>query len=539
MNQWIGRIVGSAQQVPAPAPASVGAGGGVASPPSEERAGISVPRLSLFGRDFTASVVVFLVAMPLCMGIAIASGVPAEKGLISGIIGGLVVGALAGSPLQVSGPAAGLAVIVFDLVQKHGLSALGPILVLAGAVQFAAGALKLGGWFRAVSPAVVHGMLAGIGVLIVVAQFHVLFDARPLASGPENLAAMPGRLLGLSGDFAAAERAFAVALVTIAAMVGWEKLRPASLRLLPGALVGVLAGTALALGLGLDVARVSVPASLADAIALPGDGFLATLTTPAIIASALAIAFIASAETLLSAAAVDRMHAGVRTDYDKELRAQGVGNLLCGVAGALPITGVIVRSSANVQAGAATRASAILHGAWILLFVAALPFVLTRVPMAALGAILVVTGWRLVSVRHARHLWRDHGVLPVVIWLATLGMTVATDLLTGVLTGIALTALELIPHARRLRLVVDAREDERGHAITLDGAATFVALPRLSRVLDGVPTHAPAHLDVSRVSGIDHTTAELMREWLARRHAAGGETQVAGDRGRVATLLPA
>ena len=509
----------------------------VATPASTvDRAGVSIPRLSLLGRDFTASVVVFLVAMPLCMGIAIASGVPAEKGLISGIIGGLVVGALAGSPLQVSGPAAGLAVIVFDLVQKHGLTALGPILVFAGAIQFAAGALRLGGWFRAVSPAVVHGMLAGIGTLIVVGQFHVLFDARPLPSGPQNLAAMPGRLLGLSGDFAAAERAFLVGVVSILAMVGWEKLRPASLRLVPGALVGVVAGTLLAIVSGLQVARVNVPDSLAAAIALPGDGFVASLLSPAIIVAALAIAFIASAETLLSAAAVDRMHAGVRTDYDKELRAQGVGNLLCGVAGALPMTGVIVRSSANVQAGAATRASAILHGAWILLFVAALPFVLTRIPMAALGAILVVTGFRLVSVRHARHLWRDHGMLPVVIWAATLVMVVATDLLTGVLVGIALTALELIPHARRLRLGVDAQTQDGAHAIALDGAATFLTLPRLSRTLEDVPVHAPVRLDLSRVSGIDHTTAELVREWLARRRAAGSVTAIEGQRGRLATL---
>src|SRR5207237_4838109 len=126
-----------------------------------------------FARDLTASVVAFLVAMPLGMGIAIASGVPPEKGLITGIIGGLVVGLLAGSPLQVSGPAAGLAVIVFELVRDYGASALGPILVLAGLIQFVAGILKLGGWFRAISPAVVHGMLAGIGVLIVVGQFHV------------------------------------------------------------------------------------------------------------------------------------------------------------------------------------------------------------------------------------------------------------------------------------------------------------------------------------------------------------------------------
>ncbi|MCD2316738.1 SulP family inorganic anion transporter [Sphingomonas sp. IC-11] len=501
-----------------------------------ERPGVSIPSIKFLGRDLTASIVVFLVAMPLCMGIAVASGVAPEKGLITGIIGGIVVGALAGSPLQVSGPAAGLAVIVFELVRDQGLSALGPILILAGGIQVAAGIFRLGGWFRAISPAVVHGMLAGIGVLIVVGQFHVLFDERPLSSGPENLAAMPGRLLGLSSDIRATELAFMLALVTIGAMVGWEKFRPQALRLLPGALVGVLAATLLTLVFGLDVAKVVVPESIVAAIAPPESGFLARFMDPAILTAAVAIAFIASAETLLSAAAVDKMHDGVRTDYNKELRAQGVGNLLCGFAGSLPMTGVIVRSSANVQAGAVTRASAILHGIWILGFVALLPWLLRAIPMASLGAVLVVTGWRLVSLKHAKHLFKDYGVLPVAIWAVTLIMVVATDLLTGVLTGIALTVLELIPNLRRLKLRVKEQRDGEAHAIELDGAATFVTLPKLSATLDRVPASAPVRLDVSKLDAVDHTTAELLRDWFQRRKAAGNPVELRGQRGRIATL---
>lgn len=487
-------------------------------------------------RDFTASIVVFLVAMPLCMGIAIASGVPPEKGLITGIIGGVIVGALAGSPLQVSGPAAGLAVIVFELVRDQGLSALGPILVLAGAIQLVAGVLRLGGWFRAISPAVVHGMLAGIGVLIVVGQFHVLFDARPLSSGLENLAAMPGRLLGLSPDLRSTEIALMLGLLTIVVMLGWEKLRPATLKLVPGALLGVMAATIVAFALGLDVTRVSVPENIAAAVTLPGSDMFARWLDPAVLTAAIAIAFIASAETLLSAAAVDRMHDGVRTDYNKELRAQGVGNLLCGVAGALPMTGVIVRSSANVQAGAQTRASAILHGVWILGFVALLPWLLREIPMAALGAVLVVTGAKLVNVSHVRHLFRDHGLLPAAIWAVTLVLVVAEDLLTGVLVGIALSLLELIPHGRALKLKVDAQPHDSGHTIALAGAATLVALPRLSDTLEKVPDDMAVRLDVSRLSGVDHSCAELIREWLARRRAGGATVQVEGASDRVARL---
>ena len=487
-------------------------------------------------RDFTASIVVFLVAMPLCMGIAIASGVPPEKGLITGIIGGIVVGALAGSPLQVSGPAAGLAVIVFELVRDLGISALGPILVLAGLIQVIAGVVRVGGWFRAISPAVVHGMLAGIGVLIVIGQFHVLFDAKPLSNGLENLAAMPGRLLGLSWDLRATELALALGLITIVVMIGWEKLRPASMKLVPGALLGVVASTLVAYLMGLDVTRVEVPQNIAAAVILPGSDFLAQWLNPSIITAAVAIAFIASAETLLSAAAVDRMHNGVRTDYNKELRAQGVGNLLCGAAGALPMTGVIVRSSANVQAGAMTRMSTILHGIWILGFVALLPWLLREIPMAALGAVLVITGARLVNFSHAKHLFKDYGLLPVAIWAVTLVLVVTQDLLTGVLVGIALSLLELIPNLRRLGLRVEESEVGGERTIVLDGAATFVSLPKLSERLDAVPADQPVKLDLTHCSAIDHTCAELLRDWFARRKAGGSAVSLFGAKDRFATI---
>lgn len=488
-----------------------------------------------FGRDFTASIVVFLVAMPLCMGIAIASGVPPEKGLITGIIGGIVVGMLAGSPLQVSGPAAGLAVIVFEIVREQGLSALGPILILAGAIQVIAGLMRVGGWFRAISPAVVHGMLAGIGVLIVVGQFHVLFDDTPLSSGLANLLAMPAQLFGLStGDTVTA---FTVGMVTIGGMLGWEKFRPASLKLVPGALVGVLLATLVAFFLALPVARVVVPESIVAAVTLPEAGLFATMMDPAVITIAIAIAFIASAETLLSAAAVDRMHDGVRTDYNRELSAQGVGNLLCGFAGALPMTGVIVRSSANVQAGAKTRMSAVLHGVWILGFVALLPWLLREIPMAALAGILVVTGVRLVSVDHVRHLLHRYGPLPAIVWAATLICVVTTDLLTGVLVGIGLSMLELIPHLSRLRLKLEDESRGDAHEVALRGSATFLTLPKLSAKLDSLPSGGLVILNVERLGHIDHTTAEMVREWVERRRGNGSPVELFGATGRMRQLV--
>lgn len=483
-----------------------------------------------FARDFTASIVVFLVAMPLCMGIAIASGVPPEKGLVTGIIGGIIVGLFAGSPLQVSGPAAGLAVIVFEFVREHGLAALGPVLLLAGAIQVVAGIMKMGGVFRTISPAVVHGMLAGIGALIVIGQFHILFDAKPMSSGLENIAMMPSRIFGLDfANVASTELALVLGLVTIGVMLGWEKVRPASMKLVPGALLGVVAATLVAWGMSLDVARIAVPDSIAGAFTLPEGSVFGVLAQPAVLISAIAIAFIASAETLLSAAAVDRMHDGVRTNYDKELRAQGFGNMLCGLFGALPMTGVIVRSSANVQAGAKTRLSTVLHGVWILGFVALLPWLLREVPMAALGGVLVVTGWRLVSLSHVRHLFKVHGLLPAAIWAVTFVLVVTTDLLTGVLVGLGLSLLELIPHLRNLRLhVAEQDEDEGTRRLELEGAATFLRLTKLNAALERIPAHAPVHLDLGKVRAMDHTTAETLGEWLTRHKRRGSSVTISG-----------
>lgn len=482
-------------------------------------------------RDLVASLVVFLVAMPLCMGIAIASGVPPERGLVTGIIGGIVAGALAGSPLQVSGPAAGLAVIVFEIVRNQGLAALGPILILAGIVQVAAGAARLGQWFRAISPAVVHGMLAGIGVLIVLGQLHVMFDRSPKSHGVDNLAAIPEAFISLTPTLGQTEAAFIIGVATIASMLLWDKYKPAKLRMIPGALLGVVIATFLAQCFALDVKRVVVPESIVGALAFPTAETLGAMFTPTVITTAIAIAFIASAETLLSAAAVDRMHNGVRTKYNKELVAQGVGNALCGLVGALPMTGVIVRSSANVQAGAATRASTIFHGVWILGFVALLPWLMRMIPMASLAGILVVTGWRLISLKHVRHLFQHYGMLPTLVWIGTFVTVITTDLLMGVLVGLALSALELIPHLRRLKLDIQHGNDAANDAseIELAGSATFVQIPRLTKALETLPAEGPLRLTLARLSHIDHTCAEMIKDWIARHRAAGRDVSIDPD----------
>ncbi|QIG80415.1 SulP family inorganic anion transporter [Stakelama tenebrarum] len=480
-----------------------------------------------FGRDFASSFVVFLVAMPLCLGIAIASGVPPELGLVTGIIGGIVVGAIAGSPLQVSGPAAGLAVLVFDLVQTHGLVALGPVLILAGILQFAGGLLKLGQFFRGVSPAVVHGMLAGIGAMIVLQQVHVLIDDSPLSDGLANLAAIPGAFLGLEDD---AFQALLVGLATIGAMIGWDKVKPAALRMVPGALVGVVVGTILAMAGNLAIQRIALPDNIAAGLTLPSTESMSLLADPTLLGLALAMAFIASAETLLSAAAVDKMQDRVQSKFNKELTAQGVGNFLCGIVGALPMTGVIVRSSANVQAGAETRASTILHGIWILAFVALLPFVLAEVPTAALAGVLVVTGVKLVKIKDVRHLFTRYGALPALIWGVTFVLVVTVDLLTGVVAGLIMTLLELVPQWRRMRLAIHERSHaEDDHEIELEGKATAMSIHKVAGLLDRLPRQGRIKLKLSKLEFADHTVSELVSDALVRRKQQGVRIELDHD----------
>ncbi len=470
-------------------------------------------------RDLMASVVVFLVALPLCMGIAIASGLPPAKGVITGIVGGLVVGWLAGAPLQVSGPAAGLTVLVFELVQQYGAAMLGPILLLAGALQLLAGRLKLGCWFRVTAPAVVYGMLAGIGILIVLSQLHVMMDAQPEASGLDNLGAFPAALwaaLPFSGGNGMA--AASLGLLTIACMWTWDRLRPQRLRLLPGALLGVAAATLVGLWLGLDVRRVEVPDNLADAISWLQPADLLAFADPGLLVAALAVAFIASAETLLSAAAVDRMHQGPRADFDRELTAQGVGNMLCGVLGALPMTGVIVRSSANVQAGARTRLSAMLHALWLLAAVVLLAALLEQIPVASLAGVLVYTGLKLIDLDALRQLGR-YGRMAMLIHVATALTIVATDLLTGVLLGFALTLAQLAWQASRLKIGVV--RDGRRVELRMQGAATFLRVPQLARALQGVPQDAWLHVPMANLRYIDHACMELLEEWQRANQASG------------------
>ncbi|MEM0928137.1 MAG: SulP family inorganic anion transporter [Pseudomonadota bacterium] len=472
--------------------------------------------------DILASVVVFLVALPLCMGIAIASGAPPALGLITGIVGGLVVGTIAGSPLQVSGPAAGMAVLVYELVTDYGLAVLGVVVLIAGAVQLTAGILRLGQWFRAISPSVIHGMLAGIGALIFSSQFHVMVDDTPRGNGLQNIASIPEAIYKgiFPVDGSIHHLAAFIGILTIVSIFAWDRFKPAVLKMIPAPLVAVIVGSVAAALLQFPIARVDVPANLADSLNIPAFEAFASMT-PAIFITGLIFAFVASAETLLCATAVDQMHSGVRTNYDKELRAQGVGNLLCGAVGALPMTGVIVRSTANVQAGATTRISAILHGAWLLLTVAALPWLLNNIPTSVLAAILVYTGYKLLNLAQIRKITK-FGKMELAIYLTTLFGVVAIDLLTGVILGFLLATAKLIYVLSHM--TIDVEEGEGGRLdMRMQGSATFFSIPQLAAALDKVKPGAEVHVHVEDLTYIDHACLDMLTAWRRRHETMGGQ----------------
>lgn len=482
--------------------------------------GLSLSRPDTLRQDFLSSIVVFLVALPLCIGIAVASGVPAELGLITGIVGGLVAGALPGGSLQVSGPAAGLTVLVYEAVQEYGLRTLGAIVIAAGLVQLGMGALRLGRWFRTISMSVVQGMLAGIGLVLVTGQVHSLFDSKSPGAATANVAGLPG-LLTESATEPAALAACGVGVGTIIVLACWKHV-PKRLQIVPGALVAVALATLATIAFDLPIKRIEVK-GLLGSIQPPDLSVLGGLASVGVVGTVVAFALIASAESLFSAAAVDRMHNGPRTNYDRELMAQGTGNTICGLLGALPMTAVIVRSAANVQAGARTKASRILHGVWLLAFTAAFPVALGYIPVTALAAILVHAGWKLLSLREVGRLWRTERGEAVVLTGTALAIVV-TNLFEGVLIGVLLAVAKTAWDLSDIHIDVDEQADPI--VIRLNGNATFLRLPKVLDTLETIPHGRAVELDLSGLRHLDHACRTALQAWAAQHESRDEKSSV-------------
>ncbi|MET8425715.1 bifunctional SulP family inorganic anion transporter/carbonic anhydrase [Nocardia sp. NPDC004860] len=466
---------------------------------------------SLLRHDLPASLVVFLVALPLSLGIAVASGAPIAAGLIAAVVGGLVVGLLGGSPLQVSGPAAGLTVVVASTINEFGWKTACFITALAGMLQILFGLSRIARAALAIAPVVVHAMLAGIGVTIALQQFHVLLGGTSQSSAWENLKELPNQLLNLHGDD------FVVGLVVIAIMLSWKYV-PGKLKVLPGPLIAVVAGTVLSLVLPGDPERIVLSGSLFDAIGLPD---LPSGEWGEVVLAALTIALIASVESLLSAVAVDKMHTGARTNFDRELVGQGAANVISGGLGGLPVTGVIVRSATNVQAGARSRASAFLHGIWILVFSVALVGLVQQIPKSALAGLLIVVGIQLVKLAHIKLARRTGDLL---VYLVTVFGVVFLNLLEGVIIGLALAFGLLLWRVVRVSVTAGEVAGTDRWLVSIDGTCTFLALPKLSSELVKVPGGTDVLVEMS-VDFLDHAAYEAIHDWAGQHESTGGTVE--------------
>ncbi|WP_454196847.1 SulP family inorganic anion transporter [Nocardia sp. Marseille-Q1738] len=477
--------------------------------------------------DLPSSIVVFLVALPLSLGIAVASGAPVAAGLIAAVIGGIVAGLLGGSVLQVSGPAAGLTVVVAETIDQFGWRTTCFIVCAAGVLQILFGLSRVARAALAVAPVVVHAMLAGIGITIALQQVHVLLGGSSHSSAWRNIIELPGQLTSLHGGGAF------IGAVVIAIMVGW-KYMPAKVRLVPGPLVAVLAGTALSLALPTDAERLVLNGSLFDAIGLPA---LPSGDWSALALAILTIALIASVESLLSAVAVDKMHTRQRTNFDRELIGQGSANVLSGLLGGLPVTGVIVRSSANVQAGAHSRASAVLHGVWVLVFSVALVSVVEQIPKAALAGLLIVIGTQLVKLAHIKLARRTGDLL---VYAVTVVSVVFLNLLEGVLIGLGLAFGLLLWRVVRVAIKAEPVSGTGRWLVTIDGSATFLALPKLSAQFAKIPAGADVTVEMT-VDFLDHAAFEAIEEFARQQENQGGSVdfvEIGGARMAHATAKP-
>jgi len=490
------------------------------SPPPARR-----PRLA--GADVSASIAVFLIALPLSLGIALATGAPLQAGLVAAAVGGLVAGRLGGAPLQVSGPAAGLTVVTAELIHQYGWRTTCAITVLAGLAQLGLGLLRVARTALAVSPAIVHGMLAGIGVTIAVAQLHIVLGGIPHSSVLDNLRELPAQLARVH------PAALAVSVLTLALLVLWPRLPGRAgklLRKVPTPLVAVAVATTTASLMGLSLPKVDLPSWSSHALAALPDGPVLGL-----VAAVLTITLVCSVQSLLGAVAVDKLVAGRpeqsaqvgRSDLDRELLGQGAANVVSGALGGLPIAGVAVRSSANVHAGAVSRNSTMLHG--VLVVVAALLMVpiLELIPLASLAALVMAVGIQMVSLHHIRTVTRHREVL---VYAVTTLAVVFFGVLEGVTLGIAMAVGVALHRLTRTRITHD--ETEGVHHVHVRGQLTFLAVPRLSRTLHLVPQGADAVVELDG-SFMDHAAYESLQDWQNTHTVHGGTVELVGRRSGV------
>lgn len=476
--------------------------------------------------DLPAGLSVFLVALPLCLGIALASGAPLYAGILSGVIGGLIVSLISGSQLAVSGPAAGLTTVVAASIIAHGDYRIFLLaVIIAGLFQFILGLLKLGVIANYFPSSVIKGMLAAIGIILISKQIPVAlgYDQPDFWAGGILKLFSTNQFVGNLSNFNQHITRGAILITTISIFVMSLLHRPFAnkLKIIPAPLLVVVLGilvniafTEIASGYLLKPTQlVNIPDDVFANISFPDISKL--FIEPGIWKDGLTIGLLASLETLLCIEAIDKLDRRNRiTPINRELVAQGIGNIACGFLGAIPITAVIVRGSANVDAGARTKLSAFTHGLFLLLSVLLIPFMLNKIPYASLSAILIVTGYNLAKPKLFRNMW-SLGFKQFIPFMITIFAILITDLLIGVCIGLFITIYYIIRNNFKEEYIITKtfENNVETYLIKLNSNVTFLNKVNLRRVLENVPEKSVLTIDGSDCNFIDYDILEIISQY--------------------------
>ncbi len=479
-------------------------------------------------RDGTSGLIVFLIALPLCLGIAQASNAPLFSGLVAGIIGGLVVGSLSGSQLSVVGPAAGLTAIVITAISDLGAFDIFLCsVIVAGMCQIILGLLKAGSIANYFPTAVIEGMLAGIGLTIIIKQIPDALGYNPPVRDRSTDADD-----GFSADFFLESLqhiqtgALIIALVGMSILILWQTKAFKKLSLIPSGLLVVIIGTLINEALRATGSPMYLDPSHLVNIPVPSDAkeFIGQFTlpnwegfsNPAVWTTGIVIAVVASIETLLCIEATDKLDPLKRvTPTNRELRAQGFGNMVSGLVGGLPVTSVIVRSSENIIAGARSKMSTIIHGTLLLVCVATIPVLLNKIPKASLAVILIFTGYKLCNPKVFKHMWKEGGMNQFIPFVATALAVVSLDLLKGVGIGIVISIFYLLRHNMNVSFFYTRNTFSNGELIklTLAQEVSFLNKASIKETLNKLPENSSVIIDATNTEYIDFDVLDLIRDF--------------------------
>lgn len=487
--------------------------------------------LSFLKHDFKASISVFFVALPLCLGISLASGAPVYSGLVAGILGGMLVSLISKSELSVSGPAAGLtAICAAAITQLGALEIFFLSVAVAGLLQVLLGAFRLGGFTHFIPSAVIKGMLTAIGIILISKQVPAFIGY----DKPEFWSNEFFNIISFKNVYSNVDSLYkhsstgviVIALLSTLLLYVWKKTLSKKIRFLPTSFITVLFGVLLALifreyfpQLALKPTQyVTVPENILSQIRLPK--FNALFSNTEVWRNAIVICFVATLETLLSIAAIDKLDPYNRvTPQNRELLAQGTANFFSGLVGGLPITAVIVRSSANAEAGAKTRLSAFTHGLWLLLAMLIAVPIINRIPYCVLAVILIRTGYNLAKPRMIISVYKQgrEQFLPFIITVVSI---LFTDLLVGVLIGIAYSIYFLVKHTYRAGFTLKERTEGHIKHITIDLAlnVSFLNKKKFLEMLDGLPQYSVVEINGSDSVYIDRDVLEIFQDFKSKAH---------------------